>query len=54
MDEKKYWEWQVLAIVLMIGLLLAAFVLFFSGHYMAGLYYLEFLIFMLILNFVSS
>lgn len=50
MDEKKYGKWKVLAIVLMITLLVAAFV--FSGHYMVG--FVLFGIFMLLLNFVSS
>ncbi|GAA3345839.1 hypothetical protein MKX57_17235 [Lysinibacillus sp. FSL M8-0216] len=52
MDEKKYGKWQVLAIILMIALLVAAFVLFFSGHYMVG--FVLFGVFMLLLNFVSS
>ncbi|WP_405314526.1 hypothetical protein GUY56_13080 [Lysinibacillus fusiformis] len=52
MDEKKYGRWQVLTIVLMIVLLVAAFVLFFSGNYMV--LFVLFGIFMLLLNFVSS
>jgi hypothetical protein len=51
-DEKKYGRWQVLTIVLMIVLLVAAFVLFFSGNYMV--LFVLFGILMLLLNFVSS
>ncbi|MFD4491876.1 hypothetical protein [Lysinibacillus fusiformis] len=52
MDEKKYGRWQVLTIVLMIVLLVAAFVLLFSGNYMV--LFVLFGILMLLLNFVSS
>jgi len=52
MNDNKKGKLQILAIVLIISLLVAAFVTFFLGHYMAGS--ILFVIFMVILNAISS
>ncbi|PKU51613.1 hypothetical protein [Lysinibacillus fusiformis] len=52
MNDKKSGKLQVLVIVFMILLLVAAFVLFFLGHYMIG--FILFGIFMLVLNAISN
>lgn len=52
MNEEKNNKIHILAILLMISLLVAAFVIFFLGHYMVGS--ILFVIFMLILNAISS
>lgn len=52
MNDKKNGKLQILAIVLIISLMVAAFVIFFLGHYMVGS--VLFVIFMIILNFISS
>ncbi|AUS87807.1 hypothetical protein LBYS11_16340 [Lysinibacillus sp. YS11] len=52
MNHKKNNKFQILAILLMISLLVAAFVIFYSGHYMVGS--ALFVVFMLILNGISS
>lgn len=52
MNEEKNNKIHILAILLMISLLVAAFVIFFLGHYMVGS--ILFVIFMLILNANSS
>lgn len=52
MNGKKNNKLHILAILLMISLLVAAFVIFFFGHYMVGS--ILFVIFMLILNAISS
>ncbi|KPN96556.1 hypothetical protein [Lysinibacillus sp. ZYM-1] len=52
MNDKKNGKLQILAIVLMISLFVAAFVTFFLGHYMLGS--VLFVIFMIILNAISS
>ena len=52
MNDKKSGKLQVLVIVFMILVLVAAFVLFFLGHYMIG--FILFGIFMLVLNAISN
>lgn len=52
MNDKKSGKLQALVIVFMILLLVAAFVLFFLGHYMIG--FILFGIFMLVLNAISN
>ncbi|MFJ7405744.1 MULTISPECIES: hypothetical protein [unclassified Lysinibacillus] len=52
MNEKKKGKLQILFIVLIISLLVAAFVTFFLGHFMVGS--VLFVIFIVILNAISS
>ncbi|WP_155590962.1 hypothetical protein [Lysinibacillus cavernae] len=52
MNDKKNKKLQILAIVLMIALPVAAFVIFFLGHYMVGS--VLFVIFLIILNSISG
>ncbi|MFJ7666411.1 hypothetical protein ACIQXI_04845 [Lysinibacillus sp. NPDC097195] len=52
MNEKRKGKFQILAIVFILSLLVAAFVTFFLGHFMVGS--VLFVIFMVILNALSG
>lgn len=52
MNDKKKSKLQMLTIILILALLVAAFVTFFLGHYVVGS--VLFVIFMIILNAISS